>query len=621
MAQIVTEPIPAGASPSHRDSAAQASAVTPKTGPSTKFLLAVLVLLTALPYLPALGFGFVYDDGAQALGTVAAQASQTPAEFFFTSVWDFRHAAVTMNSRYYRPLFHTWLRINAALFGSGAAGWHLSSLAVHLAATILVFFLLRRHFQRPWAAFAGAAVFGVHPVHLESVAWISGVTDPLATVALLGSFLLWLKKVETKRFELEFCSLVCFAASVVAKENAIVLPGIVFLYAFWGQCGNIRILEDKTHRLRAAVWEALPFAGISAAYLGVRMAAIPSLRNASLPWVSHREAVLTFPSVLIFYLRHLVWPAGLTVFPDVLTVTTSRDHKFWVPLILLGAVAGCAWWLWRGKRTNGILAAGMVWLTLPLLPVLDLSVFFQDDFVHDRYLYLPSVGLAIFCAAAAEHYFDQKPARSRRWIGAAAATAVLLALAVSTVAQSFAWQSNVTLYSRAAQLSANPAPRIYLAAEYMDMGRLPEARDILQGVTQQSPESWNANYYLGLADYQLKDLPAAEIYFSRAIAIDPAEPDEYFNLGLTLFEEKRLGEAAAQLRSAIARNRDGQGYHYVLGEILLDQGQIEAGRGELREELSHTAEDAPLRLQIEQVLANTSVRSNSPAGSPAAIRP
>ena len=617
MTPTIAEQSPVGVSPSPQNSDGQLIVPPPGKAPSTKLLLSLLILATALPYLPSLGFGFVYDDVPEVIAAVTAQANQSPAKFYFTGVWDFRHATETMNSRYYRPLYRTEQRIDATFFGYNAMGWHLTTLGMHLAATVLLFFLLRRHFPDPWTAFAGAAVFGVHPVHLESVAWITGIPDPMATLFLLGSFLLWLKKLETRRIDLQVYSLLCFAAALLTKEISIVLPAIVFIYVLLGHCGNIHVLETDKNRFWAAVKEGLPFAGVSIAFLGVRILALPPLNNASLPWVPHREAALTVPTALVFYLRHLVWPAGLTVFPGVRLVSSMKSPGFWVPLIILGCAAACGWGVWRGKRTDGTALAALAWFALPLLPVLDLALFFKDDFVHDRYLYLPSVGLAIFCAAEARRLFGENPAAARRWIGIAAVVVIVSALAVSTAAQSFAWQNNVTLYSRAAELSANPVPRIYLAVEYMNSGHLAEAREILERVTREVPESWPANYNLGVVDYQLKDLPAAESYLRRAIALDPGEPDEYLNLGLTLLAEKRLNDAESQLRSALARNPNGEEYHYVLGMIFMAQGKIDAGKEELRKELKHPSRNAALRMQIEQMLGEAPAESSPSTASPA----
>jgi protein O-mannosyl-transferase len=578
----------------------------------TRLWLALLILLTALPYLPVLGYGFVYDDAAQAVGAVAAQTSQSPVEFFFSSVWDFRNSAVSMNSRYYRPVFHAWLRINAAIFGDSPAGWHLATLAVHLAVTVLVFCLLRRHFEEAWAAFVGALLFGVHPVHLESVAWISGVTDPLATLGILGSFLLWLRKVDTQRLQPQIGSLFCFAVALLAKEIALSLPAIIFVYVLAGRCGNTSVLERKKNRFRAAAWEALPFVALSFAYLGMRKAAVPVLRNASLPWVSHSEAILTLPSAILFYVRHLVWPAGLTVFPGVRLVSSAQDPHFWVPLILLIAAAVCAVRLWQKKGAEGIAVPALTWFALPLLPVLDLAVFFRDDFVHDRYLYLPSVGMAFCCAAAARLIIGAAPTAARRRVGVAAITALVLAAAGSTAAQSPVWRNNVTLYGHAAQLSANPVPRIYLAIEYLNLGRVLEAKEIFQNVAQHTPSSWSANYYLGSIDYQLKDFPSAEIHLRRAIELDPAEPEEYVNLGLTLLAEKQPGVAEFQLRGALARNPDAEGLHYGLGLSLMAQGKIAEGKAELREELKRPSSNAALHAQIEKLLEGEGPETTPP---------
>jgi len=618
MASTIAEQSPPAALGSSEGPDGQHSASSPAKPPSTKLLVVLLVVATALPFLPTLQYGFVYDDIAVILPTIAAQASQTPFDYFITSVWDFRHPAVAMNLRYYRPLQHLWVRLNALFFGYDATGWHLSTVAVHLAVTVLVFLLLRRHFHQWWAAFIGAMVFGLHPVHIESVAWVIAVVDPLATLAVLASFLFWLRNVETPAIAVRACSLAFFAAALLTKENSIALPAIIFFYVLIENSGSAKILENKKNRVQAAIWEALPYAVIAVMYLGVRKLAVPPMRNASLPWVPHREAILTLPSVVVFYLRHLVWPSRLTVFPDIPLVSNAKSPGLWIPLLMiLGAAAASAWWLWRDRAARGTFLPALAWLWLPLLPVLNLAVFFKDDFAHDRYLYLPSIGLAFFCAGAGSLLLGERTSAARRWIGLAAATALVSALAVSTAAQSAAWQSNLSLFTSASQLSANPVPRVYLAAEYLDRGHPQEAREILERVVDEHPDLWNANYYLGAADYQLRDLPPAERYLRRAIALDPAEPDEYLKLGLTMLAENRPADAETQVRIALGRNPEGEGYHFALGVILMTEGRRAAAQSELQEELQRSPNNVAMRTQIENLLAANPGRAGAPAVSPA----
>ena len=198
----------------------------------------LVVVISALPFLPALRYGFVYDDDVQVVATVAVRNVQSPANYFLTSVWALRNSAIPINFNYYRPLFYSWLRVGATLFGVHPLPWHLAVLLTHLAVAVLVFFLLRRHLRDPWMAVAGTLVFGLHPVHIESVVWISGVTDLLAALGILGSFLIWLRKMEPPRAGLLIGSLVCYGGALMCKETAVVLPAIVFAYVLMGIPGG-----------------------------------------------------------------------------------------------------------------------------------------------------------------------------------------------------------------------------------------------------------------------------------------------------------------------------------------------------------------------------------------------
>lgn len=221
---------------------------------STILFVILVIVISALPFLPALRYGFVYDDDVQVVDTVAVRSVQSPANYFFTSVWTLRNSAIPLNYNYYRPLFYSLLRVSAALFGVHPLPWHLAVLITHLAVTVLVFFLLRRHLGDSWTAVAGSLVFGLHPVHTESVVWISGVTDPLVALGVLESFLLWLRKMETPSNGLLAGSLACYGAALMCKETAVALPAIVFAYVVMGIPGgeNASPRQARQHPVRFA---------------------------------------------------------------------------------------------------------------------------------------------------------------------------------------------------------------------------------------------------------------------------------------------------------------------------------------------------------------------------------
>src|ERR1035438_4257985 len=196
--------------------------------------------LAFLVFVPTLGFQFVYDDKPQIIQNPGIHAWRYLPHYFTSHAWAELYPHVSGN--YYRPLFLLWFRLNHAMFGLAPKGWHLTTILCHVAATYMVFVLLRRLADSRWIAFCAATLFALHPVHMESVAWVSGVTDPLMAIFLIGSFLSYLSFREEKRGGWMALALVLFALGLLEKETIVVLGPLVFVYAwlyaggeFWGR--------------------------------------------------------------------------------------------------------------------------------------------------------------------------------------------------------------------------------------------------------------------------------------------------------------------------------------------------------------------------------------------------
>ncbi|MGH9679473.1 MAG: glycosyltransferase family 39 protein, partial [Candidatus Acidiferrales bacterium] len=338
----ISEPVETPAIP-----AAEAGIQPAKAAPSSMLLAALVLVATALPFLPALRYGFVFDDDVQVVDNIAVRHSQSAWTYFVTSIWSLRHSAIPLNYSYYRPMFYSWLRLNVVLFGNNPFWWHVSAVITHMAVTLLVFYLILRHVRNPWSAAVGALIFGVHAVHIESVVWISGATDPLMALGVLASFLLWLKSAEKPSARLRIGSLACYAAALLCKETAVALPVIVFLYVWLGISANREPLESLRDRTLAAFRESLPFFGVTLAYLGVRTAVLLPFHSGSKPWLSVSQTLLTAPSALAFYMRKLVWPAGLRLFYDFQPVSHVLSWSLWASLFGIAAVVACLGLAWR----------------------------------------------------------------------------------------------------------------------------------------------------------------------------------------------------------------------------------------------------------------------------------
>lgn len=536
-----------------------------------------------LPYLGSLRFGFVYDDGFQ-LALPAIRSWKAVPGYFINSI-------PGISVRYYRPLFFLWLRVNFFLWGARAWGWHLTSVALHGAVSIFVLLVLRRYFKDIRCAVAGALVFAAHPAHIETVAWISGCTDSLMALGLVSSLWLWMKNLEAPRIAYRLGSLFCCAFALLSKETAIVLPFLIALQAFVGIPPMNQGKGGFSNRLRIALWQTAPYAGVTAAFLAIRWWALSGVQGTP-SWISNKQVILTVPSLLVFYLKHMIWPMRLSVFYDFPIVSRVGSSQFWLPLLALAAIAGGTWyWFWRTRDAR--IATILPWILGPVVPVCYIRIFQLDDFVHDRYLYLPVVGLAVLAGIVCEFLWKGESHSQASLFPAVGAGFVVACLALATAIQAEPWKDNLSLYSHAIQIAPrNTVGRHNLATAYAALGRNEEASSILRALLEDRPDMWQANYNYGCVNYQMGNLIVAEEYLRRAIRIDATDANQFLYLGLICLKEERLVEAAKRVEQAIARNPAGGGYHFTLGMIELRLGNVASAKAEMQKELKSHPENA-----------------------------
>ena len=568
---------------------------------SRRTQLLLVAALSVLPYLPSLNFGFVYDDEAQVLQNPLLSSWHSLPAFFTHQSWSFLYPAARAD--YYRPLLLIWLALNRHLFGLHPAGWHFASLCLHGAIAGLLFLLLRRHGFPSWIAFVSALYFGLHSAHIESVAWISGSTDLLACCGMLTSLLLWWRSVESRSLVLFFFSLLFYFLALLSKEVSIVFPGVVFTYAWLFPSAQSGKLAAPRRSIAYALQKTIPFALTASLFLLLRDLALHAPHSSNVPF-SFRSFVTSAPSVLFFYLRHLLWPAPLSLFYNLYPSHSFGWRSFWLPLIIVASLLGLFVRLAYPWRNRSALAA-FAWLLFPLAPVLFVSLFPPDDIVHDRYLYLPSIGAALFLAIALRALASKGRLAPRSLL--LPISAALALMAGSTVVQSRPWKDDFSLYDHACSLSPNhPTACNNLAVVLVGRGDYLRARSVLLALLERDPNFALANANMGTVSYHLGDFPAAEQYLRRAISLDPEPSQPYVDLAMTCYHTNRISEAASLLRQAIAHKPDGEGYHLALGSILMEQNDFRGSCNEFRTELRlnpHLPAAATLLSKCEQRLS------------------
>ncbi len=572
--------------------------------PSARLLTGIVLALTFAVYAQTLGFEFVHDDVGQIVENPAVQSWHYLSQYFTAQVW----AGVTpeLLGNYYRPLFLIWLRLNDATFGLHPWAWHLTTVLLHVAVTGLVYLLACRIVKDRWTALLAALIFGLHPVHIEAVAWISGVTEPLLAVLLIPAFLFYLDHRERRDESRKWLglSLTFYVLAMLEKETALALPVIIFAYE-WLRWGN-----DVKQQAWWTTWVGRGWSAFRSAapyllpipfYALARVHALKAFSHV-ITSIPLSTVVLTWPSLLWFWTKHLFWPAELSTFYDLPAVSEPNFANFTLPLILMVIIAGA---LFLAARRHREIAFASIWLVLPLLPLLDIRVFIEDDFAHDRYLYLPSVGFAIVVAFALRRlpWFEGR-LKGLPAVPVASALVLTPLLGFGTVWQSFYFENNFAFYRHnVASAPRNKIARTNLATLLGKEGKYGPAIQLFNQVLSDDPGYWHANYNLGYTYYRLGNLEAADHYLRRAIRINPNKPDEYFYLGMTRFKQGRVDVAADAIRQAVRIRPEAYAYHFALGVVLKSKGDLAGALEQFKETLALNPNEEATREQIREVEA------------------
>jgi protein O-mannosyl-transferase len=486
------------------------------------------VAAVLLAYLPATSGQFQWDDDAhvtrpdlRSLGGLAR-------------IWTDFGA-----TQQYYPLLHTAFWLEHRLWGNAVAGYHLVNVLQHALSAVLLLLVLRR--LRIAGAALAAAVFALHPVHVESVAWISEQKNTLSLVFYLGAAYAYLRfDEERQRKDYAWASLL-FVLGLLTKTVVATLPAAL-LVVFWWKRGRVDWGRDVVPTLpwfAAGAAAGLHTAWIERAQLGAEGADFA---------LSPLQRVLLAGRVAWFYLGKLIWPADLTFIYPRWTIGTSSAMAYLWPVAALLALGGL--WAVR-KRWRAPLAAALFFVG-SLFPVLGfVNVYpFVFSFVADHFAYLPSLGLIAGLAAGAAAL----AARDARIRSAAplAAGLLLITLAALTWRQSRIYRDAPTLYQ--ATLARNPD--CYLCLNNLGTmaargGEMEEAERFYREAVRIKPDSPEAHNNLASALAQSGKMAESLPHFEQAVRAAPNYVSARVNYGGVLFRMGRVAEARVQFEAAL----------------------------------------------------------------------
>ena len=512
-----------------------------------------LGLVTLCLYLPALHHGFVeYDDQQYVTENPRVQAGLTWTGF----VWAFGFHAGN-----WHPLAWVSHMLDCQLYGARAGGHHLTNVLLHVASTLLLFSVLNRMTDATWRSAAVAALFAWHPLHVESVAWVSERKDVLCGFFWMLTLWLYVRyaaRPSTARYLLALGS---FVLCLMAKPMGVTLPFVLLLLDYWPlKRFTICDLRFTIFRL---VREKIPFLilSLAACVLTLRAQEISIVSTAGLT-VSQR--IVHVLAAYNHYLTAMFVPGHLAVYYP------YQIHLPTLTIVCAAIVLGLATLLAiKNSRRRPYIAVGWLWYLGTLVPVIGL-VQVGDQAWADRYTYLPLVGLFV-----AMVWFTVEIIQSRIVLQSLSVIAAA-ALITATSVQLGYWKDTRTLFEHANQVTPNNYMAItvlgsLLAREH----KYDEAMAYYRTALRYQPTFPEAHFFLGDAYDEQGKLDEAIAEYQKALWFKPTQEQTHIFMGIALAKQKKYDEAMAHYNAALKLNPDSAVAQNNLARILHTQGKLD----------------------------------------------
>lgn len=523
------------------------------TKSQTRHLLSVLLVVwTIAVFWPVRQNGFInYDDPKYITQNAIVQAGLT----WRGVVW----ALSTGHTGNWHPL--TWLShmVDCQLYGPNPAGHHLTSVVIHCCAAAMLLQALYRMTGALWASALVAALFAVHPLRVESVAWASERKDVLCAFFWMASLWAYVRYVERPRTASYLILLGVYAVGLLTKSMLVTLPFLLLVLDYWPLRRMRQMAGDgrdgpedsvgrpvRSRTLRELATEKAPLIVLS--FLMSIVTYLAQSRGGSVGTVENYPLLSRLGNVLISYaayVRLTLWPAGLAVFYPHRTDAMDLLETLGPALLLICV----SFWAWRWRHQSPFLLTGWLWYLGTLVPVVGIVHIGLHEYA-DRYSYIPQVGLLIMAVWGVRELL--KGWRHRRTALVAASLASILVLSLLTRRQVERWRDSLTLFQHVIKVTQdNPLAYNNFAIALIAQGRYEEAETCLTAALAIQPDYTYAHNNLGLACLRQDKLDRAEEHFSISLTHDASDAKVHLRLGEVFEKQERWQEAAKRYREVL----------------------------------------------------------------------
>jgi tetratricopeptide (TPR) repeat protein len=598
-----------------------------------------LILITFAIYYQSHSFEFInYDDPAYVYQNPNIQAGIT----LKAVKWAF----TTNHTGYWHPLTWLSLMLDYQLFKNWAGGYHIVNVLFHIINTLLLFYVLMRMTGAVWPSAFVAALFALHPLHVESVAWVAERKDVLSTFLWLLTIWAYIRFVSQPKITRYLPVILFLALGLMAKPMLVSLPFVLLLLDYWPleRLGTRRSLSRLL--IEKIPLFAMVLASCIATFIAQKRGGVAhTLENCSIP-VRFANASISYMQ----YIIKMIWPTHLAVFYPHPGQSVSAPIAVISAIFLLIVTVLVI----RFAGNRKYLVTGWFWYLGTLVPVIGL-VQVGVQAMADRYTYMTLTGLFIIIAWGMPELLAKW--RYKKIALSGSAMLIVSVLAVYTYFQLGYWRNSLTLFQHALDVTGDNytmhismseslceqgrldeaiyhcseavrikpegfMAHIWLGYILRNAGRLDEASEEYQKCLQIRPDDPNTLNILGIIVGRLGRFDEAVKYLTQSLRIDPNSADTHTNMGFALSCQGKLDEAAAHLTEALRLDPNSALTHYHLGRILAQKGKIDQAIAHFKQAVQIDPNDTNARnslnlaLTEKQEIQNKDTENEKKAGKP-----
>ena len=577
-----------------------------RRSPDWRIIVGVYLFLTAITlavFGQTIRYDFVnFDDDLYVYNSPAIKAGLTLKGITF--------AVISEHAGNWHPLTTISHMVDCQLYGLNAGWHHATNVVLHIIAVLLLFQVLRQMTDAPWKSAVVAALFAVHPLHVESVAWVSERKDVLSAVfffLMLGAYVRYARSTSIRRYLLVT---VLFAAGLMAKSMLVTAPVVLIFLDYW-PLNKIRGQQAGVGRpLLGLVIEKIPLFVLSAGACVITFVLQKRATGAipPLPLLWRLENAL---ASYVIYIWKTLWPTGLAVFYPHPNNTLPIGQVIFAVALLVAVTAAAA--IFRSQRPY--LLTGWFWYVVMLFPVIGVIQVGEQGHA-DRYTYLPSIGLFLAAVWFTADIAKVRRSQSRLVVATAITTVLLPVLAWTAFVQTSYWRNSRTLWNHAlAVTSDNDVAHNNLGYLCAERGELDEAISHFESAAKIRSGKTNPHYDAGSAFVQMnladslarKDRSdEAMAHYEEAIRLQPYYADAYYNRGNVLFAKGRIDEAIADWEWTLQLQPNDADAHTSLGNAFLRQGSFKDAIAQYEMAVALAPEDTHSRNNLAWTLATSS---------------